>query len=251
MRVGFIIGLLLVCSVSFSQSVQPSDTCAEVKVLPQDSVLSALYREGTACFKAGAYAQAAEIYSRMLSLKPEFAQVYNDRGSCFRRMGQYEKAVADYTEAIRLAPSAVFYNNRAGARVKMDDMEAAISDYTIAYAMDSTYYQTLNNRGIAFLNTGNYRQAVEDFSACIRRNPGFYLAYNNRGVAYYKLKQFDLSIADFDKAISLKDNYGSAYLHRGNLKEMLDDDAGACADWSKAAALGVEQALQCLKYCNE
>ncbi|MBO4282919.1 MAG: tetratricopeptide repeat protein [Bacteroidales bacterium] len=251
MRIGVVIGLLLGCSLTFAQTVPSSESGAAGAVLPQDSVLDALYGEATSFFKAGAYTQAAEVFTRVLSLKPGFARAYNDRGSCYRRMGLYEKALADYSQAIRYEPCAIFYNNRAGVRMKMDDLEAAIADYTIAYALDSTYYPTLNNRGIAFLNTGEYRQAVTDFSACIRWNPDSYLAYNNRGIAYYKLKAFDLSIADFDKAISLRENYGNAYLHRGNLKEMLDDEAGACADWSRAAALGVGQAQVCLEHCKE
>jgi len=80
--------------------------------------------------------------------------------------------------------------------------------------------------------------------------PDNYLAYNNRGIAYYKLKEFELSLADFNRTISLKEDYGVAYLHRGNIKEMLDDDAGACDDWSRAAALGVKQAESCLKNCE-
>lgn len=251
MKVRNLIGLLSIC-LTFSVCARAQQDSAGKTVFPaKDSAVNALYQTGKACFLREEYALAAETFSRVLSLKPDMAKAYNDRGSCYRRLNLFEKAVADYTEAIRYKPCAAYYCNRGSAQLKLEHIDEAIADYSIAIALDSSYVQAFNNRGFAYMESGSYRKAIEDFSVCIRRNPANCKAYNNRGIAYYKIKEFEVSIRDFDTAVSLKDDYGMAYLHRGNLKEMLDDDAGACEDWTKAAALGVKQAEACLKNCDK
>lgn len=251
MKVRIVFTLLSIC-LTFSVCVSAQqESAGKALFSATDSVVNSLYQSGKAYFMREEYAMAVETFSRVLFLKPDMAKAYNDRGSCYRRLNLYEKAVADYTDAIRYKPCAAYYCNRGSARLKMENIDEAIADYSIAIAIDTTYVRAYNNRGYAHLLSGSYRRAIEDFSVCIRRNPSNYKAYNNRGIAYYKTKDFDLSILDFDKAISLKDDYGIAYLHRGNLKEMLDDDAGACEDWTKAAAMGVKQAEGCLKNCDK
>jgi Flp pilus assembly protein TadD len=56
------------------------------------------------------------------------------------------------------------------------------------------------------------------------------------------LNDYKGSLEDCSKAIELEPINGYAYLNRGIAKEMLRDDAGACADWHKAAELGAETA---------
>lgn len=251
MNVRSLIGLLSIC-LTFPVCVSAQQDSAGKTVFPAtDSVVNVFYQTGKACFLREEYGMAADAFSRVLSLKPDMAKAYNDRGSCYRRLNLLEKAVADYTDAIRYKPCAAYYCNRGSAQLKLEHIDEAITDYSIAIALDSTYVQAFNNRGFAYMESGSYRKAIEDFSVCIRRNPVSSKAYNNRGIAYYKIKEFELSIQDFDKAISLKDDYGIAYLHRGNLKEMLDDEVGACEDWARAAALGVKQAETCLKNCDK
>ena len=250
MRNIFLITLLSVSCLFSGKAIGQEVAEQKRDVSVMDSAVASLYAEGRSLFLAGEYLQAADRFTQLLAVMPNFATAYNDRGSCYRMLGQFDLAVTDYTHAIKSHPCAAYYCNRGSVRVKMEDYDAAIADYTLALALDSAYYPALNNRGTVYLNTGSYRRAVDDFTACIRKNPSYYLLYNNRGIAYYKLKEFELSIADFDKTISLKGDYGNAYLHRGNLKEMLDDDAGACEDWKRAAELGVAQAEKCLEHCR-
>src|SRR5258708_18010353 len=83
---------------------------------------------------------------------------------------QYDKAIADYTEAIRLKP-----------------------DYA-----DAHY-----NRGNAYYYLQQYDEAVADYSEVIRLKPDYAGPYYNRGNAYDGLKQYDQSNAKIDLYIRI------------------------------------------------
>ena len=64
---------------------------------------------------------------------------YSGRGSAYVGKGDYDKAIADYTEAMRLDPKlADAYCGRGGAYVK-GDCDKAIADYSEAIRLNPRY----------------------------------------------------------------------------------------------------------------
>eukprot|EP00951_Prasinocladus_malaysianus_P019707 scaffold159885_cov36-Prasinocladus_malaysianus.AAC.3 len=52
------------------------------------------------------------------------------RGYVFRKLGEYDKAVEDYTAALRLSPGQVrLHNNRGYCLAKLGRYEEAVADY--------------------------------------------------------------------------------------------------------------------------
>jgi tetratricopeptide (TPR) repeat protein len=58
------------------------------------------------------------------------------------------------------------------------------------------------------------------------------------------LEKYDEAVQDCDAAISKDPEYAYAYYNRGIAKEMLRDLDAACADWQKAASMGVDIAAE-------
>jgi tetratricopeptide (TPR) repeat protein len=101
---------------------------------------------------------------------PNLAVAYTNRGIAYAARGHIERAIADFDEAIRLAPDSPFpYYNRANAHYDRKD----------------------------------YRRALGDYDAAIERDPDFALAYYNRGLARERLGRRSEAIADFQKALEL------------------------------------------------
>ena len=50
------------------------------------------------------YEAAIEDYDEAIRLEPDYATTYHNRGLAKDALGQYEAAIADYDEAIRLNP---------------------------------------------------------------------------------------------------------------------------------------------------
>jgi len=72
---------------------------------------------------------------------------YKTRGWEFHQGKDYDKAISDYNEAIRLDPeSAAAYYNRSLSYYEKRNYDKAISDYAEAIRLDSTYAVAYNNR---------------------------------------------------------------------------------------------------------
>jgi tetratricopeptide (TPR) repeat protein len=62
---------------------------------------------------------------------------YNNRGNAYSDKGDYDRAIADYTQAIRLAPNvASRYYNRGLAYYSKKDYDRAIVDFNQAIRLD-------------------------------------------------------------------------------------------------------------------
>ncbi len=65
------------------------------------------------------------------------AIAYNNRGIAYQEKGEVDRAIADFTTAIKFNPNdAEAYNNRSTAYVYKGDYDRAIADYRKALAID-------------------------------------------------------------------------------------------------------------------
>jgi tetratricopeptide (TPR) repeat protein len=170
------------------------------------------------------------------------AIAYYGRGCTHQNNGDYGKAIADYTEAIRLNPNYTqACNNRGHAyseRGHSGDNERAINDFTEALRLNHPdTAMVYRNRGTAYLEGEQYDQAIVDFTAVIRLEPSDVSAYNSRGVAYRNKGDYDRAIADYDEAIRLRPEYVIAFHNRGNAYRAKGDEERAMADYAHEAIL--------------
>jgi len=93
------------------------------------------------------------------------AKVYFDRGVMSLGKLDYNKAIIEFTEAIRL------------------DVNCAL-----AYL----------GRGNAYSNQGNLDQAIRDYCEAIRLDPNYAIAYYNRGAVYQRKGKFSKAFSDYD-----------------------------------------------------
>jgi tetratricopeptide (TPR) repeat protein len=97
---------------------------------------------------------------------------YSARGEAYSRKGDYYRAIADFTEAIRLSPrDADAHNLRGVAYHAWGDYDEAIDDFTESIHIDSTKPEYYGNRGNAYCGTGDNDKAVADFTEALRLDP--------------------------------------------------------------------------------
>lgn len=82
----------------------------------------------------------ASSYGEGGTAAPQTAGAFLDRGITLANQGEYESAIADFTEAVRLNPNYVAaYNNRGNAYKDKEDYDRAIVDYEAALRIDPNH----------------------------------------------------------------------------------------------------------------
>jgi len=78
-------------------------------------------KEGNAAYSAGGFDKAIANFSEAIRLHPDDATAFNSRGNAYARKGNLYRAIADYNEAIRLKPNyALAFCNRGIARQQLN-----------------------------------------------------------------------------------------------------------------------------------
>ena len=122
---------------------------------------------------------------------------YNNRGNAYTTKGEYDRAVQDYDQSIKLDPSYTkSFNNRGVAYQKKGEYDRAISDFDDAIKLDSNYASALANRAETYLSKGEYERAVRDFDEAIRVKPTLEALWNGRCWTKAIIGELQAALAD-------------------------------------------------------
>lgn len=146
------------------------------------------------------------------------AQQSDDRRRCFATEGVTPQQKLDSCTAVieSGAPQGLVaaFNNRGNVHLSNRNYDRAIDDYNEAIRLDPKYAIAFNNRGLAYQRKGETDRAIEDFGEAIRLNPAYAMAFANRANARRIKGRIDLAIEDSDRAIGLSRSLAAAFLAR-------------------------------------
>lgn len=87
-------------------------------------------------------------------------------------MGRMGDAIDSFGRSIAESPQARVHFDRGFAYELQGDLQRAISDYTDAIRLDPELVDAVCSRGQACQRAGDFRNAVKDYDSCRRRRPG-------------------------------------------------------------------------------
>ncbi|MER3447202.1 MAG: hypothetical protein C4291_10325 [Candidatus Dadabacteria bacterium] len=198
------------------------------------------FSRGEGYLKRGMLDKAIAEFSEAIKINPRDANAYYNRGIAYYYKGQYDQAISDFNKVLEINPGSVMaYKSRGLAYQKKGQYDKAISDYDNAIKeIDPVYTEIHINRGVAYARSkGEYDKAISDYSKAIEINPKNALAYYNRGIAYQAKGRYDKAISDYSKAIEINPSYAAAYINRGIVyanRGLLDQ---AASDYNRAVEI--------------
>jgi tetratricopeptide (TPR) repeat protein len=165
------------------------------------------FQKGMKHFVVGEFDKAIQKYTEAIRLNPKCAEAYNQRALCFWFRYNLEQAIADFGNAIRIEPdAAVAYFYRACAYQSMN-YKKALADLNRVIELSPKNVLAHQLRASLQMER-NPDGAIADLSAVIGLAPEFGPAYAMRATAYRNKRQIDKAKADEKKVIELMKLHG-------------------------------------------
>lgn len=184
-----------------------------ISVVLSGMLTTFVYRKMSKVETAAAKNKALNRFEKAIELDPRRAAAYYERGAYYLGRHEFEKAINDFTAAIRLGDSELDYK----------------------FYLD---------RGWAFQSSHFYDEAIADYSRSVELNPGCEDAYFERGFIYAEQKKdYDAAIKDFNRIIELNPHNSDAksYLATFECERSAAKSGSAANHQQPAAAEGVRR----------
>ena len=164
-----------------------------------------------------------------LAVMPRDATGFALRGVKFEARKDYARAIADFTEAVRLEPLAARHvYDRGAARFQLGQDDLALSDFNQALRLDPRHVLALMARADLFLLKGESARSAMDYEAALRLAPDPAVVLQRRADALDRAGQYKAEIADLDRLIArVPAPTGDA------LARLLDARCWARAEWGR------------------
>jgi tetratricopeptide (TPR) repeat protein len=201
--------------------------------------------------------QALKACTQIIDAKaepaPRLAQAYNLRAIAHQRMGQPDKAIADFGRAIQLMTSdgksgfelAFIYFMRGNTYRGMGNLDQAIADHTESIRVAPGWDKSYNDRGAIYFQKGDFARALDDISKVISfrpDNPRVADSYAIRAMLHRRMGEPTKGLADADRAVELNPRSVIALYVRAKIYEALGRSEDAAA--SMRAALAIDPRIR-------
>jgi tetratricopeptide (TPR) repeat protein len=216
------------------------------------------------------YADAIQFFSKAIEIKSDYANALANRGVCFHRLKQYEKALTDYQKTESITKGLSSYNmacaysllgktdeafqwltlcqkseyKQSKAYLEADtDFENIRSDKRWKIIIETdwyTPYEKAMQEVMVKWNAGDMPGAIEQLTKAISLDPSKVNTYRDRGFVYAKQQNWVKANADFDKMIQLDSKSWEAYAQKAAAMDKQRNYAEALPLYQKAMDLNPE-----------
>jgi len=133
------------------------------------------YKEGIVLYARNLnYRDAIAAFDRSIAIDPGFAHAWNDRGLCFRELGDYDEALKSFVRAIELSPE----------------------DVEILFDLG----ETLEKIGVMRMDDKYLDAAIQTFNMVVDKLPNNASAWNHIGVCLKEMGKAEEAKTYFDRA---------------------------------------------------
>ncbi len=198
---------------------------------------------------------AIRAYTEEIQENPQNYNALLGRGSEYYQHDDYVRAIEDFTEGLKYAPSK---GEDAGARMQLLLLRAdiynqtkrhedALKDLTEAYLIAPDSYAIVYQKANTEYLLGKYAAADADYKRLRTLNPRSVESYI--GQARVSVKQNNLGIANelLAQAVGLDPNNGDTFVRRASVRKLMGDHNGAVDDLILALSTNDQRPNDALK----
>jgi len=175
-----------------------------------------------------------------IRLKPDAAAAHNNLGTALNGQGTVTDAIVEFREAIRLEPDLAMAHHNLGDRLRdQGNLDEAIREYRLVIRLKSDYPDAHSNLGAILCDRKHdYDGAVAEFRETVRLKPDDAQAHYCLGNALGGQGKLSESVAELREAILRAPDYAEAHCNLGRKLGEQRDYAASLAELRKGHELG-------------
>ena len=220
-------------------------------------------------YSAGKYELALKENIKLEEEAGKDERIHSRKAECYRHLGMHEVAIAELDQAMK---DEVNWNDLCERGIcyrLLGNFDKAIEDFTAAIEEDPRYAFPYYSRGWCYELTGRGDLALEDYNLGIDIDPDYPYIFLERGLVLKKMGRLDEARADFETAVA-KDtvatdgsstHYALHELGRDEealawIQKIIDEDPSDAGNWYDYACLygrmnRIEDAMNALEKAFE
>lgn len=197
------------------------------------------------------YDAALVAFEEAVRLDPAAAQAHSHLGTIYRRMGDFGRATAAFSSAVRAKPSFHDLFNLAELYHLTHRLKDAVQAYLAAIDFDPDHYDTRLGLGVCYQQLDELELAAEQFNEAIALQPDRTHAYVNLGAALDAQGKYYSAIAAYQTALERDQNQPLVLVNLAQTYMNQDRFKIAKATLEKAIAMDpyLAPAHEALGYC--
>ncbi|MDF2873204.1 MAG: hypothetical protein K0R05_4779, partial [Anaerocolumna sp.] len=190
-------GIAYYRAYDYTSAIENFDKALKINEL-EDMNQDILSYKGKAQEKSGLYKEAAKTFTELLGNNKSNAQAYINRGDIYRKMGEYEKSLADYDKAIKLKASNYdYYLAKYFLLLDREDKDGAGEVLNQAAAINGTTEEDKFNMAKITYYKGDFETAIQMFGEAFGN--GFTESYYYLGSIYEQQKDYENAVTNYSK----------------------------------------------------
>jgi tetratricopeptide (TPR) repeat protein len=135
-----------------------------------------LAREGAEASRSQEWDKAVDLLRKATALDhkyaPNLAAVYQQRGYAAATNQQFQDAINDYAEAIKINPEdSRIYEQRAAVEMKINDIDKALADYSEAIKLKPNEVRYYAYRSYIYEVKGDIKNSMADADKVLKLDP--------------------------------------------------------------------------------
>jgi protein O-mannosyl-transferase len=172
---------------------------------------------GFALDKKGQFDEAIRQYAEAIRLEPGYVLAHLNLGVSLVRKGQVDEAIPQFRETIRLDPEyALAYLNLGTLLAAKGQIDEAMGHFQEALRLAPDCADAHYNLGFWLARKGQTDEAIGHYQEALRWKPDYADAHNGLGSALAKKGQLDEAIRQLQEALRLKPDETDAHYNLGN-----------------------------------
>jgi superkiller protein 3 len=187
--------------------------------------------------------EAIAEFEEAIRLAPELAEAHAKLGFAYYMKGQFDKAITELQTALEFDPDDAHAQRNLGTVYgEQGKWEDAIAAYETAIELDPDFGEAYGDMVWPYIEVGNLSEAVAAGEEAIELVPDYVMAHINLGTAYAEMDRPEDAIAEFQEAIRLDPEEPLAHTNLGLSYMSQDQFAEAIAEYEEAIRLDPEDA---------